>query len=86
MAAAIPSSGFSGGARLERYYYVRGLGMLYAEGRDNTNCRSSQTPANCQGTYPTLYPPAPSVLRYLLSGDMVLFDGAATTFNIVDWW
>lgn len=44
-------TGYGGGARLERYYYVVGVGMARAEGWQNDDCVDTPTPSNCDGTY-----------------------------------
>jgi hypothetical protein len=78
--------GFGGGSRFERYMYARGLGLLYAEGRDNIACGNSPTAANCNGVYLTLDPPVPLTLSYKIPGDLSIVDGAPSPFDIVNWW
>ncbi|HVR09923.1 MAG TPA: hypothetical protein VMW75_17905 [Thermoanaerobaculia bacterium] len=83
--------GFGGGARLERYMYVRGLGATYAEGEDNAACMQTANAMNCSGIYTTA-DPGPTPIPYLISGDLPIqnpldpLNTGADTFNVVDWW
>jgi hypothetical protein len=86
MGVGVCRDGFGGGSRFERYMYARGLGMLYAEGRDNVACASSPTATNCNGAYSTLNPAAPLTLSDKIAGDLSIVDGAPSPFDIVNWW
>jgi hypothetical protein len=45
----VDPTGFNGGQRLERYYFLPGVGMVRATGRQDSICNPNPTPANCAG-------------------------------------
>lgn len=50
-AAFVSPDGFSGGTRLERYFFVPGIGLARSQGRKDTACVASPSPGQCTGNY-----------------------------------
>lgn len=53
-ATGVNPLGFTGGERLERYFFVPGFGRLKQSGREDTDCRLNHDALSCEGTYDLL--------------------------------
>jgi hypothetical protein len=78
--------GLGGGTRLERYMYIRGLGLAYAEGRTNPACVAAPSVATCTGIYTQPDPNGSLTLANRNSGDLAIANNAPGSFDVVDWW
>lgn len=81
----VRAPGVGGGSRLERYIFVRGIGLAYAEGREAPDCGASPGAATCNGAYAKIHPAA---ARFTLKtpGDYPFSTDHPPSYNVVDWW
>ncbi len=77
-------TGFNGGERMERYFYVMGYGRVREQGHEDTVCRANRTAANCDGIYDAMFPATPAIFPYRNSGDFN--PNSIAPYTIVSWW
>jgi hypothetical protein len=82
----VPPGGLRGGVRLERFFYVRGYGLVYGEGREDPDCEAAPGPATCDGTYPRLNPSPVASFTIKTPGDYAFSTDHPPSYNVVDWW
>lgn len=82
--ADVDTSGFAGGSNFERYYYVRGSGVVKEERWTNSSCEVSPNPTTCDGTYSSLI--ATGTYFMTTSGDLSIPNPQPSNYVLIDWW
>ncbi len=82
--ADVDTSGFAGGCNLERYFYVRGSGVVKEERWTNAACEAAPSPTTCDGTYPSLL--ATGTYFKTTAGDLSIPNPQPSNYVLMDWW